>query len=271
MILQMQDLASYISFGDAQKRYDIKHPALSYRIKALGLQTKRKGRNTYLTIKQISLLDDLNRFLSDNPNKSINQFMSLQKDNLQFKPDNVTISNASVADELNTFDSDTDETLTRHCDTDPSLTSPNIPQIKSQITHILKAISRIEGCEDFVSQALTNLTSQEQIRAKDKEIAELKKEINKLTVEFEKSNSLIKNLHEAVVKGVDNIDFLRVELDFKKQECVEWEEVWIKLVPYESIHCLFSKIDGRVYLKKNQFDFEYSKRILERVFSLFNR
>ncbi len=70
-MLQMQNLTSYISFSDAQKRYKLKHPALFYRIKALKLKPERDGRNTFLSLKQISLLDDLNKFLLDNPNKSI--------------------------------------------------------------------------------------------------------------------------------------------------------------------------------------------------------
>jgi hypothetical protein len=267
----MENLTSYISFSDAQKRYELKHPALSYRIKALKLKPERDGRNTFLSLKQISLLDDLNKFLLDNPNKSINQFMSLQKDNLQLKPDIVTISNASKVDELNTFDSDTDETLTRHCDTDPSLTSLNIPQIKSQITHILKAISRIEGCEDFVSQPLTNLTYQERIRDKDKEIAELKEEINNLIEENRIANYQIKEWQKTFVSVKGVIDLLKMELDIKKQECAEWRKLWIELIPYESIHYLFSKIGGQVYLKTNYFDSEYSKRVLSRFFSLFNR
>ncbi|HEY9296012.1 MAG TPA: hypothetical protein VIQ31_06500 [Phormidium sp.] len=267
----MQDLTCYISFSDAQKRYDIKHPALSYRIKALGLQTKRKGRNTYLTLKQIALLDNLNNFLVDNPNKTIDGFLSLQKEDEQLKNYDLTISNAFKSDELLTSISDTDMSLTSHCVSDESLTSQTIPQIKSQITHILKAISRIEACEDFVSQSLTTFTAQEQIKAKDKEIDELKAEINKLTKEREEANHSIKQWQENTVAAMNRINQLTQQLDIKNQECGEWKRLWIELIPFDLFQYPFCQVGGRVYLKTKFFNYEYAESILRRVFSLFHR
>jgi hypothetical protein len=75
----MEDLTCYISFSDAQKRYEIKQAALSYRIKSLGLKTTRKGRNTLLTLNHISLLDDLDKFLKENTGRTIDEFYSCRK------------------------------------------------------------------------------------------------------------------------------------------------------------------------------------------------
>lgn len=67
-----------VKFKDVQNLFNIKQPTLSYRIKALGLITVRKGRNTYLTYEQIALLDKLNTYLKDNPTNTIDDFLHSQ-------------------------------------------------------------------------------------------------------------------------------------------------------------------------------------------------
>ncbi len=267
----MQDLTGYISFSDAQKRYEIKQSALSYRIKSLGLKTKRQGRNTFLSLKHISLLDDLNKFLKENPTKTIDEFLSQPQVNLQSITDELAIPQALETDELSAKPPTADASLINHCITDESLISPNLPQIKSSITHIFKAFSGIEGTDDFTNQSLINQATQAQDAAKDREIANLKEEILKLKKEKEESNQNIQKWQETAITAINLYHQLAKELNSQKNECNNWENLWSELVPHESIHSIFCKVGERVYLKTNYLDYNYAKSILLKILSLLNR
>lgn len=247
----MQDLSYYISFSDAQKRYEIKASALSYRVKALGLKTKRKGRNTFLTLTNISLLDDLDKFLEENPNKTIDEFLSLEKNYYLKSP--------------------TEDTLIPQCFTENPLVSQNLPEIQNQIDHILKEVSPIKDTADATDQSVRNDANQEQNTAKDREIAELKEEINKLKKEKEEANQNITKWQETAVTAINLSNQFAQQLSNKKYECDNWKNLWSELVPSESIHYIFSKVGERVYLKTNYFDSNYAKDILWRRLSLFNQ
>jgi chromosome segregation ATPase len=223
----MLDLTCHISFSDVQKRYSMRQSTLSNRIKSLGLQTKRQGRNTYLTLKQLSLLDDLNKFLQENPSKTIDEFLSLQNVELQSIQDNLTKQNPLKINESSTNLPDVDVSRLNNCSTDESRINQNLPQIKKQITHILKRFSRIEGNEDFVTESIINLIANEQINEKDREIAELNEELNELYDDVEEAKHFITNLQQTLNEAVSLLKVSRLELDIKKQECAEWKELYI--------------------------------------------
>jgi vacuolar-type H+-ATPase subunit I/STV1 len=247
----MQDLSCYISFSDAQKRYEIKASALSYRVKALGLKTKRKGRNTFLTLTNISLLDDLDKFLEENPNKTIDEFSSLQKNYYLKSP--------------------TEDTLNPQCFTENPLVSQNLPEIQNQINHIFKEFSQLENTPGATEQSVRKDADREQNTAKDREIANLKEEIIKLKKEKEEFYQAIQKCQETAITAINFSNQLAKELNSKKNECNNWENLWSELVPPESIHYIFCKVGERVYLKTNYLDYNYAKSILWRRLSLLNR
>lgn len=71
----MEKLSYNVPFAGLLERYSIKQSALSYRVKALKLKTQRRGRNTFLSINQLALLDDLHAFLKENPTQTIEGFL----------------------------------------------------------------------------------------------------------------------------------------------------------------------------------------------------
>jgi chromosome segregation ATPase len=229
----------------------MKASALSYRVKAVGIQTKREGRNTFLTLANISLLDDLDKFLKENPSRTINEFLSLQR-NYHIKPP-------------------TEDTLIHQWFTETPLVGQNLPDTRNQRSHIFKSLCPIEDTLDTTEQSVHKGADQEKDTAKDKEIAELKEEINKLKKEREEASQCIKQWQDTAIKAMNVINHLTLQLNNKNYECDNWKNLWSELVPAESIHYLFCKIGERVYLKTNYFDSNYAKEILSRRFSLFNR
>jgi hypothetical protein len=66
-----------VSFTALLERYGIAQSTLSHRIKQLRLKTKRRGRNVYLSLHQLTQLDDLHRFLQEHPRNTIKEFLTL--------------------------------------------------------------------------------------------------------------------------------------------------------------------------------------------------
>lgn len=257
----MEELTHYIFFSDAQKRYGIKQAALSYRIKSLGLKTKRIGRNTLLTLKHISLLDDLDLFLKDNSGKTINRFLTLRNSKIQ-----------SIIDDFTTSDLlKNDESIIKQYISGESLMSSELSDIKSQIMHILKAVSRLDGTMSVTNQSLINNLHHQKNVDKDREITELKKQINEQNMQLKVANLNVEIWYETIINSVNLSKLSTQELNNKKQDCDDWKNFFSELIPLDSIHNILSKIDGRVYLKTNYFDYDYAKIVLGSGISRFYR
>jgi uncharacterized coiled-coil protein SlyX len=267
----MEDLTCYISFSDAQNRYEIKQAALSYRIKALGLKTKRKGRNTLLTLKHISLLDDLDKYLKENPGKTIDEFLALQKPELQSTTADLPITKALNSQVSLINQSTTDESLINQCITDESVMNRDLTQVKNQINLILQAISRLEGHRNPTNESLINKLNYLENVDKDSEITKLKEQINQLTeklTDVNQSCELLKQINAQLLYLCQQCVQLSIT---KTQECDDWKNFWSAVIPFEPIHNLLYKVGGRIHLKTNYIDFSYAQSIFYRGLSLFNR
>lgn len=93
MNTQKTSSAFLVSFQELCERYKLKHPALCHRYKMLGITPERRGRKTFFSISQMSLLDGLNKFLTDNPKATIEEFLETQS---RFDP---SVTDSQVADE----------------------------------------------------------------------------------------------------------------------------------------------------------------------------
>ena len=71
----LEPSAYTISFNALVQRYGISQGSVSHRIKQLRLKTKRRGNKTFLTVNQLAQLDELHRFLQENPGSTIKEFL----------------------------------------------------------------------------------------------------------------------------------------------------------------------------------------------------
>ncbi len=70
------NITNCVSFKGLLERYDVSQSNLSHRIKKLRLKTQKRGRNTYITVNQMHILDKLHKFLQENPSSTIDAFMA---------------------------------------------------------------------------------------------------------------------------------------------------------------------------------------------------
>ena len=71
----LEPSAYTISFNALVQRYGVSQGTVSHRIKQLRLKTKRRGSKTFLTVNQLAQLDELHRFLQENPGSTIKEFL----------------------------------------------------------------------------------------------------------------------------------------------------------------------------------------------------
>jgi hypothetical protein len=71
----LEPSAYTISFNALVQRYGVSQGTVSHRIKQLRLKTKRRGNKTFLTANQLAQLDELHRFLQENPGSTIKEFL----------------------------------------------------------------------------------------------------------------------------------------------------------------------------------------------------
>jgi hypothetical protein len=69
------EVEEYIEQSVLPKRYGISKSTLSYRISKLGIKTFKRGRTSYLTSKQVELLDKLDKFYQTNNGARIEKFI----------------------------------------------------------------------------------------------------------------------------------------------------------------------------------------------------
>ncbi len=252
---QMQELSYYISFGEAQERYEIKQSALSYRIKALGIKTKRQGRKTLLTVNQLSILDDLHEFLKENNGRTIDEFLALKQNQEIFD----TVLNPEKVESLQTeIKNSQNASLINHCITDESLMNPDKPDWESHITLISKAITRLEGLVIATNESLINDTDRRQYLENDSRIIELEERINQLNENLDKANQRYDLLLET------NKELLQLSKHiFKTSSDRENENTRLKkfcktLMPFEKANLFDNliRIDNSVYFKTAYNDFD---------------
>lgn len=267
----MQDLTCYISFSDAQKRYEIKQAALSYRIKALRLKTKRKGRNTFLTVKHISLLDDLDKYLKENPGKTIDEFLSLQAPELQSITADLPIPQTLNSDSLLIDKSTIDESLIKPCITDESVMNPDLTQIKNQVNLILQAILRLEGTVEVTNESLINKPNYQANDDNDTEIAELEEEIEYLNQQLKKANDSCFKWQQSYNQLNSCKQIIEAQLIQKLNECEILKSFWKYVIPPNMNFQHLEKKNNRIYLVTNMVDFTDAKNTFLNGLSLVHR
>lgn len=256
----MENITSLISFTQAQERYKLKQAALSYRIKALGLKTKRQGRNTFLTFQHLSLLDDLDKFLKENPNRTINQFLSsLESEQFQ--------QGESISEALSTT---SDSSLNKRCIDDKPVISRDIGQIKTQINHILQVISHLEGTDYYTNQSLIN-SNFEGNEDKERELKRLRKENNQLNNRVSELNETSRMLTESNTQLINLYHQLRQVSPQKPQEYIELKNFWNAFIASQHDYDILCEIGGSVYLKTNYANLHSAKNSFYRGLSLMNR
>jgi hypothetical protein len=65
----------YIEQSLLPKRYGICNSTLTHRLSKLKIKTLKRGRNGYLTLEQLQLMDELDAFLHDHPASKIDDFL----------------------------------------------------------------------------------------------------------------------------------------------------------------------------------------------------
>jgi hypothetical protein len=68
-------IEQYVKQSSLPARYGICNSTLSHRISQLKIRTLKRGRNCYLTLEQLELLDELDAFLHDHPGANIDDFL----------------------------------------------------------------------------------------------------------------------------------------------------------------------------------------------------
>ena len=249
----MQELSYYISFGEAQERYEIKQSALSYRIKALGIKTKRQGRKTLLTVNQLSILDDLHEFLKENNGRTIDEFLALKQNQEIFD----TVLNPEKVESLQTeLKNSQNASLINHCITDESLMNTDQPDWESHITLILKAITRLEGLVTATNESLINDIDRRQNIENDSRIIELEERINQLNEKLNQANQR----YDVMLETNQELRQLSKQL-FKTSSERENENIHLKkfckvLMPFEKENLFDNiiEIENFVYFKTKYTD-----------------
>ena len=68
-------IEQYVKQSSLPARYGICNSTLTHRINKLKIKTLKRGRNGYLTLEQLELLDELDAFLHDHPGANIDDFL----------------------------------------------------------------------------------------------------------------------------------------------------------------------------------------------------
>ena len=68
-------IEQYVKQSSLPARYGICNSTLTHRINKLKIKTRKKGRNGYLTLEQLKLMDELDAFLHDHPGANIDDFL----------------------------------------------------------------------------------------------------------------------------------------------------------------------------------------------------
>ena len=69
------EVEEYIEQSVLPQRYGLSKSTLSYRISKLGIKSYKRGRTSYLTSKQVELLDKLDKFCQTNNGARIDKFL----------------------------------------------------------------------------------------------------------------------------------------------------------------------------------------------------
>jgi hypothetical protein len=271
----MEDLTCYISFSDAQKRYEIKQAALSYRIKSLGLKTTRKGRNTLLTLNHISLLDDLDKFLKENTGRTIDEFLFLQKTESSSKnqstTDDLPITEALNSDTSMIHQQSSDTSLINQNNTNESLMNPDLTQIKNQINLILQAISRLEGTADTTNELLINKQNCQERTDKNNKITELEGEIDYLKQELKEAKEACFQWQQSYNYVDINSQRIKTELISKINECETLKQFWKDVIPTDMNFQHLQRSKNRIHLVTNMVDFTYAKNSFLRGWAIVHQ
>lgn len=184
-----------VPFIDLQKRYNLKQSALSYRIKSLGIKTQRRSRNTFLSVKQLDLLDKLNSFLKEDPTQTIENFIDSQSGN-------ESLINQVISTESPMYHSPISDTpMMHHPITDNSLINQSDKELEQRIIALESTLAGL--CKQKTISENSLATNESLIDSEnEKELYDLDNENDRLWEE----NSLLQQTVKELEQKLEEFD-----------------------------------------------------------------
>lgn len=279
----MEKLAYPVSFSELQKRYEIKQSALSYRVKALGLKTQRRGRNTFFSVNQLSLLDKLDKFLKESPGETIDRF--LETNTSETSPINHSNNNESLMNHPSIINTpmiqhqlNNDTLLTNQTTTGDSLMNTAIERIEQQISLLTKAVKQLQGGQLLTDESSIDRSSnkedtdlEDEIEELEDELDELEEENQRLRDELEKAKKLCFDWQYSHGNLEKQKQILEQQITASKKEAVVWQNLWNRVLPSTIGYGDLIGANNAIYLKTNCADYNQVINEINAVLSFSNQ
>jgi hypothetical protein len=216
----LEPSAYTISFNALVQRYGISQGTVSHRIKQLRLKTKRRGNKTFLTANQLAQLDELHRFLQENPGSTIKEFLIYSSNRLR-----PSLSDDSIDDSISLKpleqvpQSGQDQALPQSSD-DESLIIEEYRQLIEEQRRIISEQRRI--------------------------INDYGRIIDELNLEKEDNKQRLHEFHQMVKEVERGTLMMKHKLGKYQTHTEMWEDFWLNTFPYplseEDAHSIYGVI-----------------------------
>lgn len=230
-----------INYSDLLNRYGISQSTLSHRIKQLQLKTRRVGRNTYLTLNQLAQLDELDKFLKENPRSTIKEYLIYSTNS--YRP--TFNGGLDSATESELIDKSADDSISIH----PSMTGKNqaldnaTQQILNEYRQLLEhQRNTIEEQQRLISEQRRTLNDYSRI------IDTLKLEQEEILTEVEEQAEAIEEMKNAIAGLKHNKRTYKVHSH-------QWQEFWQEIFGADWKRNVIA-VSGRIAVCTNLYDNE---------------
>ena len=231
----LEPTAYTISFNALIQRYGVSQGTVSHRIKQLRLKTKRRGNKTFLTVNQLAQLDELHRFLQENPGSTIKEFLIYSSN--RFRPS--LSSDDSINDSISVVipgelpQSSQDQALPQSSD-DKGLIIEEYRRLIEEQRHIINEQRRI--INDYA-----------------RKIDEHKLEKEDFSQKLDEFNQTLKEAERGIL-------MMKHKLGKYQTHTEMWEEFWLNNFSYPLSHDEAHSIYGVIWIKTKLSDDEGAAR-----------